>query len=187
MANDKPFEFEDITDSLNDRQKLFCMYYVGESKFNATESAKKAGYSENTANEQGARLLVNVSIQNYIESLKKDLGLRIGVTAEMIAQEYAKIGFSNMVNMLNENNGVKSVQNMPLDVSATIKKVKVKQTYDIEGNPNGEMVEIEAIDKISALDKLARMIGVDGVSKVAQTDTEGKDAKIKVIGIQYIE
>lgn len=52
---------------LNARQKAFCEYYVASG--NATESAKKAGYSERTARSIGQRLLTNVNVQNYIKQL----------------------------------------------------------------------------------------------------------------------
>lgn len=171
----KGFTFEEVNDTLNDRQKLFCMLYVGECKFNGTESAKKAGYSENTAMEQASRLLTNVKVSEFIESLKKDLGLRIGVTAEMIANEYKKIAFSNIADVLTVDNGVSSVKGMEQDVSVTIKKIKVKQMQAIEGETMGEIVEIEMHDKLGSLDKLAKMIGVEGVTK--------SEVKINKIGI----
>lgn len=52
------------------KQKRFCDEYLIDC--NATQAAIRAGYSPKTANEQGARLLANVSIQNYIgEQLEK--------------------------------------------------------------------------------------------------------------------
>ncbi len=54
---------------LNEKQKAFCEYYA--SSFNATESAKKAGYSEKTAYSQGQRLLKNVEVSNYLKELAK--------------------------------------------------------------------------------------------------------------------
>ena len=50
---------------LNEKQKAFCEYYA--SSFNATESAKKAGYSEKTAYSQGQRMLKNVEVKSYID------------------------------------------------------------------------------------------------------------------------
>ncbi len=47
------------------RQKRFCDEYLIDC--NATQAAIRAGYSPKTANEQGARLLANVSVQNYID------------------------------------------------------------------------------------------------------------------------
>ena len=51
------------------RQIQFCLAYIGSG--NATQSAIEAGYSKKTAPEQGARLLTNVSVQNYIKELQE--------------------------------------------------------------------------------------------------------------------
>ena len=52
---------------LSPRQKIFAEEYVRTS--NATEAAKKAGYSPKTAHEQSVRLLRSVPIKQYIEEL----------------------------------------------------------------------------------------------------------------------
>ena len=46
------------------KQQLFCDEYLID--LNATQAAIRAGYSKKTANEQGARLLANVSVKEYI-------------------------------------------------------------------------------------------------------------------------
>lgn len=51
------------------RQIQFCLAYIGSG--NATQSAIEAGYSKKTAPEQGARLLTNVNVQNYIKELQE--------------------------------------------------------------------------------------------------------------------
>lgn len=57
---------EDV--ALNEKQKAFCEYYA--ACFNATEAAKKAGYSQKTAYSHGQRLLKNVETQNYLSTLQ---------------------------------------------------------------------------------------------------------------------
>ena len=54
--------------ALNEKQKAFCEYYA--ACFNATEAAKKAGYSQKTARSIGQRLLTYVDIQNYLSTLQ---------------------------------------------------------------------------------------------------------------------
>lgn len=49
------------------KQQKFCEYYV--ELANATEAAKRAGYSEKTAYSQGQRMLKNVEIQKYVNEL----------------------------------------------------------------------------------------------------------------------
>lgn len=56
---------------LNARQKAFCEYYVASG--NATESAKKAGYSESYARDRIHILMKNVGIRRYIEELNQNV------------------------------------------------------------------------------------------------------------------
>lgn len=51
--------------AVNRKQKRFADEYLIDC--NATQAAIRAGYSPKTANEQGNRLLANVSISTYIE------------------------------------------------------------------------------------------------------------------------
>jgi phage terminase small subunit len=50
---------------MNEKQKAFADYYI--ETLNATESAKRAGYSAKTAEAQGSRLLTNVKVKTYIQ------------------------------------------------------------------------------------------------------------------------
>lgn len=54
---------------LNTRQKAFCEFYVACG--NATESAKKAGYSESYSMNRIHELMKNVGICGYIEELNQ--------------------------------------------------------------------------------------------------------------------
>lgn len=56
---------------LNARQKAFCEYYVASG--NATESARKAGYSESYAMNRIHELMKSVGICGYIEELNKEI------------------------------------------------------------------------------------------------------------------
>lgn len=67
---------------LNARQKAFCEYYVASG--NATEAAKKAGYSERTARSIGQRLLTNVDIKNYIQELMDKIEEKRMASAEEV-------------------------------------------------------------------------------------------------------
>ena len=53
------------------RQEMFCQECVISG--NGTQAAIKAGYSEKTANEQAARLLAKVSIQDKIRALSDEI------------------------------------------------------------------------------------------------------------------
>lgn len=63
-------EFDVNNLKLNEKQKMFCEEYIID--LNATQSAIRAGYSEKTARQIGAKLLTKVDIQLYIEKLMQD-------------------------------------------------------------------------------------------------------------------
>lgn len=54
---------------MNDKQREFCEYYA--ECLNATEAAKKAGYSPKAAYSQGSRMLKNAEIVKYIKELQE--------------------------------------------------------------------------------------------------------------------
>lgn len=76
---------------LTEKQKRFCDEYLID--LNATQAAIRAGYSARTANEQGARLLANVSVQEYIARKMAERSRRTGVNQDRVVLELAKIAF----------------------------------------------------------------------------------------------
>lgn len=53
---------------MNARQKAFCEAYAETG--NAAEAARRAGYSEKSARQQGRRLLTNADILQYVRELQ---------------------------------------------------------------------------------------------------------------------
>ncbi|KGE62809.1 terminase small subunit [Fusobacterium periodonticum] len=62
------------------RQELFIQEYIKTG--NATEAAKKAGYSEKTAYSIGQRLLKNVEVKDAIDKLSKNIAINNIMTAK---------------------------------------------------------------------------------------------------------
>jgi len=56
---------------LTEQQKVFCHEYI--LNWNKADAARKAGYSENSAKEQGYRLLTYAHIQDYLKEIQDDL------------------------------------------------------------------------------------------------------------------
>ncbi|HEP1260860.1 TPA: terminase small subunit [Streptococcus pyogenes] len=76
-------------EELTEKQQRFVDKYI--TTFNATESAKQAGYSEKSAYSQGQRLLKNVEIQKAMKErfleAKDTKGDRIQDVAETLEQD----------------------------------------------------------------------------------------------------
>ncbi|WP_106478122.1 terminase small subunit [Phytohalomonas tamaricis] len=73
---------------LTARQSRFVEEYIVD--LNATQAAIRAGYSERTANEQGARLLAKVSIQRAVQARMNDRSERTKIDADFVLQGIVK-------------------------------------------------------------------------------------------------
>lgn len=169
----KQFTFEEVSVELNDQQKLFCMEYL-RLKFNGYQAAMNAGYSKHSARAQASYLLTNPNIQLLISKLKKDLALQLNISALDIAREYARIGFSDIRKIFDEDGNLIQVNDLEDESAANVSSIEVFEEYQGRGEERefiGRTKKVRLYNKVDALDKLARMIGVDGVTKVEATNT----------------
>ena len=114
---------------MTDKQARFCEEYMID--LNATQAAIRAGYSPKTANEQAARLLANVSIQNRIAQLQAEQSRRTGVSADRVVRELAKVAFVNAGDLIDARTASLKSDAAPDDLAA-VQSVKVK-TFGEDG------------------------------------------------------
>lgn len=151
---------------LTDKQECFCQEYLKD--LNATQAATRAGYSEKTANEQGARLLANVSVAARINELMKSRSKRAEVTSDDILHELKKLAFVDISKAYNENGDLLSVHEMPEDIRKAIAGIDVfteVQYFDKgQTDENGDKVKevigktkkLKMNDKLKALELLGK-------------------------------
>lgn len=137
---------------MTDKQARFCEEYMID--LNATQAAIRAGYSPKTAQEQSARLLSNIMVQNRLAQLQAEQSRRTGVSADRVVRELAKIAFANASDLIDlETASVK------LDASrddlAAIQSIKVKSFGE-----DGLEHEVKLADKLRALDLLGKHLGM---------------------------
>lgn len=131
---------------------------------NATEAAKRAGYSERTAYSQGGRLLKNVEILTEIERRLREKHVSSDEALSLLGDmargdigdfmDITSVGF--MLNLLDENNERKNTR--------LIRKIKQKTTTFLAKNESDEdreinETEIELYDAQAAIDKILRVAG----------------------------
>lgn len=74
---------------LTERQKAFCDYYI--ETLNATEAARRAGYSEKTAKEIGCENLTKPNIQAYIQERLKQMDKERIASAEEVLEYLTRV------------------------------------------------------------------------------------------------
>ena len=115
---------------LTAKQQRFVEEYLID--LNATQAAIRAGYSPKTANEQGARLLANASVQEAIAKAMAERSRRTGISQDRVIQELARIAFVNPKNVIDfEDASVRP--DVTEDDLACIQSVKVKTTDGPKG------------------------------------------------------
>lgn len=166
-----------VIDGTTEQQKLFAYAYFN-NKGNATDAAIKAGYSKKTATQIASRLLTKVNVQDIIKELNAELKERAIVTKEQIAAELAKIGFSDIRQLFDENSRLLEVKDIPDDVAACLSSVEVDQIWgaSLDGRVQiGDTKKVKVWDKLKALAQLTEMYGYNAPVKSEITTRVGKE------------
>lgn len=160
---------------LTPKQKRFCEEYVID--LNATQSAIRAGYSQDSAKQIGSDCLSKHAIQDEIERLQKIRSERTAITADRVLNELAKIAFADIKNVSSwdEKTGkvkVKSSQDLRDIETAAIQEVSDRV------NLYGRSIKVKMHDKKGALELLGRHLALF-TDKTELTGSEGGPVEIK--------
>lgn len=157
---------------LSEKQMRFIEEYLVD--MNATRAATAAGYKSSYPNVVGHDLLRHPVVGKRIEEAIKARAYSMGITANRVLEELAKLAFGDIRDIFDEDGKLINPKNLPGKVAARVASIKVNTStiYDKEGNAVVEyVVELKQHDKLVALDKLARHLGL------YRDDEDGKSGK----------
>lgn len=156
------------------KQERFCNEYLID--LNASQAAIRAGYSQKTSKEQAARLLTKVNLQDFIATLQKKISDNNDNLVQKVIDELVKVGFSNIQDYVSSSNNVVDLSGIDIKKAAAVASVKKSVTTFGDKKTGGikEVVEFKLWDKISALEKLGKHLGV------FEADNKQKSAVINV-------
>ena len=145
---------------LTDKQELFAREYLKD--LNATQAAIRAGYSEKTAKAQGARLLTNVNLQNFISGLMSQRNEMVSIDSAYVLRRLVEIDQMDVLDILNDDGSLKQISLWPkawrtsltgLDISTTV------QNFD-EETAETILKKVKWPDKVKNLELLGKHIKV---------------------------
>ncbi len=160
---------------LTPKQEKFCEYYIEYD--NATKAAIAAGYSQKTAYSIGDENLKKPEIKEYLKKRREILAAKIEVTQQMVLEELAKIGFSNIQDLMEAGNTFKDALEIERPKAAAIESIKVKTTTRSIPNMPDEVsqeVQFKMYSKTNALEQLGKHLGF------FEVDNKQKGLKFKV-------
>lgn len=146
---------------LTPRQKLFITEYLIDR--NGTQAAIRAGFSENGAAVQAARLLSNVNIASEIEKRTEKHAEKSGLTAERVLKEIERLCFSDTRKLLNEDGSLKATSEWDDDTAASVAGVEIFEEFEGKGEARelvGYTKKLKIWDKNAALEKAAKHLGL---------------------------
>jgi phage terminase small subunit len=144
--------------NLTARQAMFVSEFLVDG--NATAAARAAGYSAKTAKAIGSENLAKPAIAAAIAEARAKRFARNDITAERILAELACVAFFDVRKALNPDGTMKPLSEIDDDTAAAIAGLDLAEIRDSEGTPIGVLKRIKIADKLVALDKLARNLGL---------------------------
>ena len=111
------------TNKLTARRQRFVEEYLID--LNATQAATRAGYSPKTANEQGARLLANVSVRSALANAMNARERRTHITQDRVLQELSRIAFFDIRRLYNTDGSLKAIHTLDDEAAAVLAAVDV--------------------------------------------------------------
>jgi phage terminase small subunit len=157
--------------ALNLRRERFVAEYLVD--LNAKQAAIRAGYSRRTAAQIGCRLLRERPIAEAIATAQADLAGKLGVTVERIVAELARIGFSDIrdvvqwrsvpvVGELDEGGtSARAISIVEVKDAAELSAAAAAAIAEVSLRPSGS-VRVRLHDKRAALVDLGKHLGMFG-------------------------
>lgn len=176
--------------NLNDKQRLFCLYYV--RCFNATKAYQKAyECSYETAMANGSALLRNTKVQEEIQKLKQNRLNREFLSEEDIFQKYMDIAFSDITDYVKFGTEEVPVMSMygPVQIqdettgekktlTKTVNVVRFRESHLVDGTLISEVKQGKDGASIKLLDKQKALQWLSDHMDLA---TEEQKAKISLL------
>lgn len=146
------------------KQALFVQEYLVD--LNATQAARRAGYSERTAGTIGFENLQKPEIAEAISRAMSARSMRTQVTADRVLEEYARIAFarlSDVVEWGTHGVTIKPSAELSDNVLAAVERVECNQSEYMEESGGGILrtqYKVKLHGKQAALDALAKHLGI---------------------------
>lgn len=140
---------------LSDKQQRFVSEYL--VTLNASEAARRAGYSEKTAASQGQRLLRNVEIQEAVGVGKAGQLEKAELTAARVLEEIRRLSFSDLRTLFDETGNLRPLHTLTSEQAACIASVEVvKKNLTAGDGQMDTVIKLKVWDKTRSLEMLAK-------------------------------
>lgn len=154
--------------SLTQEEELWVAEYL--SCLDANKASRRLGFSKSKSIKSAQWVKPNGPKPHVFRAVQNGLRartVRLGVTADAVIQELARLGFSNMMNYVqldDDGNPRIDLEDLTPDTSAAIKKITIEEYKEGRGEDAREIkkITLELHDKKAPLIALGKHLGVFG-------------------------
>ncbi|MBA3224985.1 terminase small subunit [Salmonella bongori] len=154
---------------LTDKQELFAREFIKD--LNATQAAIRAGYSEKSSRNQGARMMANDDILNRIAELKSDRNEQVGVDAAYVLRRLTEIDQMDVLDILLANGELKPIKDWPKVWRTTLSGMDVVEMASADSA--ALLKKIKWPDKVKNLELLGKHVTVQAFKEQTATEITG--------------
>jgi phage terminase small subunit len=151
---------------LTPKQEIFCQEYLVD--LNATEAARRAGYSKRSANNIGPGNLLKPIIQLRIEELKAERSARVQIDADWVLKHNSEILNADVADILDDDGSYLPIKRWPKIWRQMLNGIDVQEIFDGAGKyrrKTGEVVKIKFIDRLKALEMVGKHVEVQAFNE----------------------
>ena len=156
------------------RKQLFAKTFMTNG-FNGTKAAIAAGYAEKNADKYCDVLLKDEFVQGEMQKIQNVATKKMMIDHNRLIQELKTIAYSSAADIYNDWTDIKKFDEISEENKKCIAQIETKTIKEKTATGeviNAEYIKIKFHDKLSAIDKLAKHIGlyeVDNSQKNVQT------------------
>ena len=154
---------------LTDKQELFAREFMVD--LNATQAAIRAGYSEKSSRNQGARMMANDDILDRIAELKAERNEQVGVDAAYVLRRLTEIDQMDVLDILLANGELKPIKDWPKVWRTTLSGMDVVEMASADSA--ALLKKIKWPDKVKNLELLGKHVTVQAFKENIKSEHAG--------------
>ena len=157
---------------LTDRQEMFCREYIID--FNATQSAIRAGYSENSAKVIGCENLTKPNIQAFLSKLMKERNERVKIDADYVLNRLVEIDTLDVLDIVDDKLNIKPIEQWSRAWRTSVTAIDVAELKE-SGDVIGFLKKVRMPDKLKNLELIGKHTDVNAFKERIDHTSNGKD------------
>lgn len=158
------------------KQTRFVAEYLID--LNATEAARRCGYSLKTAHAQGPRLLANAEVAKAVAQGKSRQLNTADLSASRVLEELRRLAFADLRRLFDKRGNLKPIHELTADEAACLAGFEViKKNAEAGDGVIDTIHKVKVLDKTRSLEMLAKHFALL-VERIQVDDEEGRIARL---------